>query len=213
MKKTWIMLVVIILILIGLRVIFSLSPLGRDAKAITGEAVAKNDLSICEKVPPPLGPTGYTKDNCYYQVARVNKNITACNYYHGGGDDFCFSTVAGTAGDISICDKVKDAYQKGHCYGGFVEASNDLSICKPLTNSTAIDACYIHFAEVGKVGADFCDKNFNTLTNYKNSCYTIAARNKRDVKICDKIQGQYAERERSECIRYIQDTEYRYKNN
>ena len=49
-----------------------------------------------------------------------------------------------------------------------------------------------------RVVTEFCN-NFHTQ-NFINGCYTIVARQTKNSKLCDKIQGENTDYDKNECV-------------
>ncbi len=151
------------------------------------EAVAKNDIKICEKVfgnsfSMGAPSTSQLKQRCHEQVAVSSKNPKACY----SSDDYCLDKVAKAANDIAICDLVKSENAKGVCYGFFAVQKKNISPCKGLAEANIRERCYLSFVDFNKIDASFCENNFQTL-EWKQSCFFSAARDARDEALCQKV--------------------------
>lgn len=88
-----------------------------SAVRLTELAVAANDPAICHEANEAEFMSGASREDCYYQVASVHNNITACNY-SVSSKDLCFETVAAGLKDETVCDKIgsdSDQSRRNEC--------------------------------------------------------------------------------------------------
>ncbi|PIT87279.1 MAG: hypothetical protein COU31_03750 [Candidatus Magasanikbacteria bacterium CG10_big_fil_rev_8_21_14_0_10_40_10] len=111
------------------------------------------------------------QEECYIEVAGVNKDIKICdnNISDAYNKKACYQKVAKATGDFKLCDKAEKIAS-----AGMVLAGGGLTY-------TNLDWCYIEAAKTSG-NISICQK-----LSYKSGCINEVAKAKKDSSYCDKI--------------------------
>jgi hypothetical protein len=83
-----------------------------------GSANYQRCVSQCSEASAGSGPN--CKDGCMIQEAEDTKDTSWCdNLVNKQARPSCYGTVAKSAGDIKICDRLTDPTEKNYCIGTF----------------------------------------------------------------------------------------------
>jgi len=116
-----------------------------------GYAVAKNDSSICEKIPGESGTGHSYRDVCFEGYAREKKDISVCEKLNSKDRTntilyaSCIESVQALRDDYLLddCLKIKDVkepYTFAKCIAGVARQTKDLSLCaRMFSESTVVD--------------------------------------------------------------------------
>lgn len=187
-----------------------------DSEKIALIAAEKKDPSICGKIrtgPFFLEGIDVTTEDiifgCYLETAKLLNNEEICDYIpesnYSGYRSFCIRNIALEKEEPLLCEKIQDQLDKGSCYSYFTETGTDYSVCERIDDSnrgtklSGKDLCYVKSVIYSK-DITICDEKVKT-EYYKDSCYTIIARELKDPSICEKIQNtDYDEFRKRDCI-------------
>ena len=145
---------------------------------LSEKSINENDPSICRKVPE------YRIDDCYAEFARTNGDLTACELIEReSGKKYCLIDVAGVTTEESICDGL-DSYFRDLCFSKIAESMKDITICEKVSESGSVKnkkSCYQDVAVASK------DPNICTEKVDANVyCYREVAVASRDLSICNQ---------------------------
>ena len=116
-----------------------------------GYAFAKDDSSICEKIPGESGTGHSYRDVCFEHYAREKKDIAVCEKLNAKGSTNrilyadCIESVQERRGNYLLddCLKIKDLgepYTFTKCIAGVAKQTKDLSLCaRMFSDSTVVD--------------------------------------------------------------------------
>lgn len=132
---------------------------------ILNYAISKNDESICELLPiienydgkadAILSPYRDTRDNCYFQFALSNKDISLCD---GSGVYLsrCRNRVAVESKNLDLCNY--EDIDTQHCIYLIARKTKNMDICSKIDqNVTWFNSCYYDFAR-DLSNLSICDK-------------------------------------------------------
>lgn len=163
-------------------------------------ALAKGDASLCKKIETE-GMSELYQDSCIRDVARENKDYSACSLLSKKegilGVDGCYYEAAILALDKAICGKISNKDIKTQCTA---VATKDVSLCGSLPKEASSSETFEFtkndcYAEIAKKYSDekVC-KEISTGSIYEESdqvnCFRTVAIAKGDVSICNNISSQ-----------------------
>mgnify|MGYP001566258891 CR=1 FL=1 len=188
-----------------------------DVDKIVLKAMEQRDPSICSKIKNP-DPIKWNSEEsliseCYYKIAHLLNDENICDSISisisATYRDSCISDIALVKNDYFLCEKINGQLNKGSCYNKFTQIGIDVSVCENVDDSnrgtelSGRDLCYIGSVK-SREDITICDEKIKTL-NYKDSCYTIIAREVKDPSICEKIQNSaYNDFAKRDCIEQSQ---------
>ncbi|MEK7658788.1 MAG: hypothetical protein AAB352_02870 [Patescibacteria group bacterium] len=164
-----------------------------------GHAINENNMSLCLE----LYDSSATKEEnnadisrCYYDVAKFNKNLDACDYYlYADGPGGCYAAVARYYNDRTICNLAKEEKFKNECFESFriddiidlAAKENDISLCKQFKNDDLNSYnCYVKIAVKNK-NLDACGY-LTDILHSEEGCYFAVAVEYKDSTICELIK-------------------------
>lgn len=129
------------------------------------EAVKARDPELCKEVESESG-----QKRCYTRVAETAGDDSICASYHSQDEkllDECYGRVGQKTGSAATCEKATEPGTRMMCFSGAGMKANDPGICAKITDSA--------------------------YEGYRDSCYSgIAVRNE-DPSLCDNIRkGGYS---------------------
>jgi|TARA_Y100000310_G_scaffold28357_1_gene26982 hypothetical protein len=149
-------------------------------KCITGIAVEKKDLDICNKV-PDKSFVGWCKN----EVAIKLQNPEICTSLTGLHKSNCLSKISSNLDDPKICDLHSELLERDNCKL-FVGKTNDNSESCSLIESQKIkNECLNH---IGKSKGDLDICNQITDGKKKELCILSYAIENNDVQLCDSLE-------------------------
>ena len=140
---------------------------------VTKEAVAANDVSICEKLAGELLFNADPRTRCYAAIAIQRKDLNVCadfrdwmcfadyfSHYQTNdanlcavietqeARDYCFSTQHLHGYDIALCAHIEKDSEQANCYINQMGHDKNTGICEQYLSGADADRCYVHAALV-----------------------------------------------------------------
>lgn len=151
-------------------------------------SVIKKDLSVCDEIPVKEYPAmkGY-RNRCYLTFARGMGDSSVCESFDTLNEkDECYVYVVSATGDISTCNKIQKQDGKDMCYKLVATKIKDTSVCDNIQKQDTKDDCYVYVG-LESNNSEICNKINNQPA--KDRCYLYVARAKQDTAICDNIEN------------------------
>jgi hypothetical protein len=149
---------------------------------------------------------GCDSSSCRYGFAVADGDLTICDGYpfsvEEDGKSKCYSAVAISKADNSICKKLNQSYHKNYCLNALAMARKDASVCEEISLdywkascrsdvmrekaggcANTPEGCYS--ASPPKSDLTVCEKI--RFANERDACYYDAAKSSNDRSICLKI--------------------------
>ncbi|NYZ74516.1 hypothetical protein H0O00_05205 [Candidatus Micrarchaeota archaeon] len=162
------------------------------------------------------------RDYCYQLYATYSNDYTVCTQISAGSDYAvdCYSYFAAMRDDLSICD-IFSLNERWDCYTHYALATGDLDGCRsvdPLATTHRFNCVFEYAKQYGNVAAcdvieqmssrDTCYQGTTIYSNqnlnwtyckdvlnfdWRNKCFTEAAKLYDNVSLCDYTQDGYAD--------------------
>ena|SRR3989344_6461712 len=136
--KKFILVVIIISLLALIGILFYFSILSNKT----------TNISECENtIPNPNEgkgylPVGFSKYQCYTILAKSEEDISLCKIIEDAPmKESCYGAVAESKGDVSICEEISDNEIKNTCYLQVAYKNKDYSICDNFFTGQMRDGC------------------------------------------------------------------------
>jgi len=136
----------------------------------------------CEKISDQT-----TKDGCYYECAVYKKIYYACDMIEAQSEKYDCYYHAGLFKDLSICEKLTGYFQY-KCYSEVAGSKQDLSVCDRIPENVEEKFRCFMMVGISKQDLSICSRIFNEF--FRDDCYTAIAKSREDASICDKIRTQ-----------------------
>lgn len=115
---------------------------GQDDECFLRIAINKNDITLCNKIRQAA-----KKDGCLREIAINLNDINICKSFDQVSDGskadafLCYSGIAKTNKDITLCDNLNEIANKEYCIIEVAVALNDSSICNKISDSFIQETC------------------------------------------------------------------------
>lgn len=86
-------------------------------------------------------------DLCEAGQGIQNDDLTSCDKSDGTMKDICYSKIAKTKKDPTICEKVTSKMFKNTCYVDVAEVKGDQSLCDKVTEKYMKEVCTDKFIQ------------------------------------------------------------------
>lgn len=143
----------------------------------------EQDISICNKMSFSL-----EKDRCYSDLAESKGDFSICHkislYPNDNEVNSCFARVAKNSS--FFCSEIQSNHDQGRCYIGVGIVTQDTTNCDKIITQSLKNKCYTGIAGV-KGDISICEKIEDKYFPY-NACIRQVAIVKQDISMCDKIQ-------------------------
>ncbi len=133
----------------------------------------------------------WTKDFCYYRIARYKKELNICENIQVLSDKYdCYLTVADERKDPTICNKILDVSHRDSCFNILSISMSDYSFCDKINSPNTASGCFYKEA-LSTLDWNYCEKVIGDSggRNNKEMCYFEVGSQKHDASICDRISG------------------------
>jgi len=167
-------------------------------------------------------PTLAERDYCYQLYAIYSSDYLVCSQISSGSDYAvdCYSYFAALRGNIAICD-IFQLNERWDCYTHYALTSGDLDGCRsvdPLATTHRFNCVFEYAKKYGNVAAcdaieqlssrNTCYQGTTIYSNqnlnwtyckdvinfdWRNKCFTEAAKLYNNISICDYTQDGYAD--------------------
>jgi len=196
MKRIWIFLIVLILIVGGYFLFFNDSQTGESNTKPFQETDNENSnpLLACQDIDERLADKVF----CYKNVAKEKEDLFICDkIYEDMGENAgmisvysCYSDVASVLGDDSICEEkipAESAYQDV-CFLNVAISTEDFSLCERISDFSNARICY---REIGAKRGDESECEQVEDAHNREKCYVGVASNILDVSICEDEEKNF----------------------
>ena len=102
-------------------------------------AYEKSDSKTCEKI-----TVGEFKGNCYSALVTKTGNTSLCESAPVDARERCYTEVAGSMRDASVCEKIKTPDARDNCLMNYASRAGDSAACNRISNVRTRDNCYIN---------------------------------------------------------------------
>ena len=150
------------------------------------------------------------KDSCIAELGVLTNNTELCGQANLQSRSYCYSSIASSRFELSLCNSVEDSQWKDTCIGKIAVQGEDILLCREIANVKSRDDCFLTLAVklndsdscafvFEEVGRDRCFVNVaialqNTslcvLTTHPlahDVCYKNVARAMNDSVVCAEI--------------------------
>ena len=137
---------------------------------VTKEAIAANDVSICEKLAGELVFNADPRTPCYAAIAIQRKDLNVCadfedlwmcfaDYFahdptadanlcaaiaEREARDYCYDIQHGHVYNISLCAHIEKDSNQASCYISQMAHDKNTRICEQYLSGADADRCYVH---------------------------------------------------------------------
>jgi len=146
---------------------------------------------------------------CLLEDARIKQDVSLCIKYVSA--DSCYSAVALSALDESLCKNIGDDYTRGRCYLGIAQEKREVKICQNIPRDFERGQCiesvekflgtfdpnYDHKKNIELRDRALQESNYILCSqiryneSLKTECYTNVAVKSKDEVICKQIIDEY----------------------
>jgi hypothetical protein len=147
---------------------------------------------LCTEI---TGNSVYSLD-CYSHFAAELNDLSLCDY---GGFDLnnkwaCYSNFSLLSGNISGCDGIHKlaVTNRFNCVFDFAKEYGDASACQVIESLPQRTTCYSAVVIYSPENLDWTKCGPVSDFNWRNKCYTEAAKTEDDVSICQNIDENFA---------------------
>lgn len=185
MKKKWLWLGAIIIILIFLLISYSTyvkipSPESNviacpEYRSLINNASSQKDPNLCQQIPDQ-----YCKDMCLALVSMSVYDVSICSQIVDNETRIrCFDRMAIQTQDVSICNSIQETEQKNECYRHVAAAKKDSSICNLISDKDNVSDIYFCLGVTprNQTTPELCAKSskFETCARESGGCEKITS--------------------------------------
>lgn len=170
-------------------------------RCLTGLAVHRQDLPLCEQVETEL-----QREECYIDVARTDPSVTLSDCDAGGQVwPACYRSIALRENDSSICQELPTSHQE-NCFRPIAESTGNISVCTQIEGRQQSVSCANNVANnipEDEYTYSFCEtwSSFEAVDNSDTDrCFYEVGTRTMNVDACNQITDDSA---RTECRQIV----------